>query len=118
MSDYQQPGGMSYSPPNSSLALVSLIAGILGLSFVPFLGSIVAVITGPMAQKEIRQSNGTMGGEGLAKAGVILGWIGIVLGVLGLCIGGFVFAIPFCLGLFAISREGMNLILPTLFGLL
>lgn len=117
MSDYPPPGGTSYSLPNSTLSLVSLITGILGLTFLPFLGSIVAVITGPMAQKEIHESLGTLGGEGLAKAGIILGWIGIGLGVIGICIGGFALAIPFCMALFAISREGMNLILPTLFAL-
>jgi len=113
-----QPGGTPYSLPNSTLALVSFITGILGLTFVPFLGSIVAVITGPMAQKEIAESLGTLGGEGLAKAGVILGWIGIGLGLIGICIGGLVIAIPLCLGLFFVSQEGMNLILPTLFALL
>jgi len=112
------PSGTSYSLPNSTLALVSLITGILGLTFIPLLGSIVAVITGPMAQKEITESHGTLGGEGLAKAGIILGWIGIGLGIIGICIGGFLIAIPFCMALFAISRDGMNLILPTLFGLL
>ncbi len=118
MSYDPQPGGAPYSMPNSTLALVSLITGILGLTFMPFLGSIIAVITGPMAQKEIGQSHGTLGGDGLAKAGTILGWIGIGLGILGICIGGFFIAIPLCAGLFAISSEGMNLILPTLFGLL
>jgi hypothetical protein len=118
MSYDPQPGGTPYALPNSTLALVSLITGILGLTFVPLIGSIVAVITGPMAQKEINESHGTLGGEGLAKAGIILGWIGIGLGIIGTCIGGFFFAIPLCMGLFAFSREGMNLILPTLFGLL
>jgi len=65
----------SYSPPTSSMAVVSLVAGILGLSLFPFVGSIVAVITGNMAKNEIRDSRGALGGEGLAKAGVILGWI-------------------------------------------
>ena len=39
---------------NSTLAIVSLVSGILGWSLVPFLGAIVAVITGHMAKKEIR----------------------------------------------------------------
>jgi hypothetical protein len=118
MSYDPQPGGASYSLPNSTLALVSLITVILGLTLVPFIGSIVAVITGPMAQKEINQSQGTLGGEGLAKTGIILGWIGIGLGIIGICIGGFFIAIPLCLGLFAFSSNSLNLILPTLFSLL
>lgn len=75
----------SYSPSTSTMAIVSLVTGILGLSLFPFIGSIVAVITGNMAKNEIRDSRGALGGEGLAKVGVILGWIGIILGILGIC---------------------------------
>jgi hypothetical protein len=85
-------GGSTYqSPSSSTMAVVSLIAGILGLSMVPFLGSIVALITGYMARNEIRASGGALGGEGLATAGLVLGWIGVGLGVLGCCIAGFFF---------------------------
>ena len=79
------------------MAVVSLIAGILGLTMFPLIGSIVAVITAPMAKKEIASSAGTLGGEGLAKAGLILGWVGIGLTVLGVCVFGIAFAIPFCI---------------------
>lgn len=112
---YQSPsGGSTYSVPNSSLAVLSLIAGILGLTFLPLVGSIVAVITGNMAKKEIQASAGSLSGEGLATAGSVLGWIGIVLGVLGLCIAGFAIALPLCLGLFAISTSGSGFLLPSL----
>lgn len=97
----------SYSPPTSSMAVVSLVAGILGLSLFPFIGSIVAVITGNMAKNEIRDSRGALGGEGLAKAGVILGWIGIVLGILGIC---GVILIPFLLIALGLAAEGSSLI--------
>jgi len=80
----------NYTPPvyqtkrESTLAIVSLIAGILGWTIVPFIGSIVAVITGHLAKKEIRESGGTMSGDGMALAGLILGYtmIGIALLVL------------------------------------
>jgi hypothetical protein len=52
----------------------------------PFLGSIAAVITGTIGRKEIAASNGAETGDGLATAGVIMGWIGIGLGLLGICI--------------------------------
>jgi len=113
MSEYP-PGGMSTAPPNSSMAIISLIAGILGLTFFPLLGSLVAVITGPMAKKEIRESMGALGGEGLATAGMVLGWIGIGLSVVGLCVVGAVFAIPACAVLFGLSTESWNMILPSL----
>jgi hypothetical protein len=70
----------------STMALVSLIAGIVGLTLLPFLGSLAAVITGYMARKEIRQSAGAVSGDGMATAGLIMGWIGLVLGLVGLCI--------------------------------
>ena len=73
------------SRPNSSLALISLIFGVLGLTFLPLIGSIIAVITAPMAKKEIRASQGTMDGEEMAKIGQILGWIGIGLSFFGCC---------------------------------
>jgi len=66
---------------DSTLAIVSLIAGIVGWTIVPFIGSIVAVITGHLAKKEIRESGGTMSGDGMALAGLILGYtmIGVAL---------------------------------------
>lgn len=115
MSDYQtRPAGSPYPAPNSSMALIALISGILGLTFLPIIGSIVAVITGPMAKKEILESGGALGGEGLATAGQILGWIGIGMAVVGLCLGGIALGIPLCLAAFAISAEGLDFILPTL----
>lgn len=91
------PEGTTYQTPNSSMAVISLIAGILGFTLFPLLGSIVAVITGYMARKEIQESAGTIGGEGLATAGLVMGWIGIGLSAIGLCIAGFFLSISFCL---------------------
>lgn len=85
----------------STLAMVSLIAGILGWTIVPTLGAIVAVITGHMAKNEIRQSGGTLGGDGLATAGLILGWLHLALVVVGLCLAALIVAgaisLPVCL---------------------
>lgn len=110
----QSYGGPGTAQPTSSMAILSLIAGILGVTFFPIIGSVVAVITGPMAKKEIRESMGALGGEGLATAGMVLGWIGIGLTVVGLCIAGAVIAIPICIAMFGLSTEGFQMILPTL----
>ncbi len=84
----QQPYGYGYTPapPTSGLAIVSLISSILGLTFLPVVGSIVGLILGYMARRQIQESAGAQGGEGLAKAGIIVGWVGIGLFVLGICI--------------------------------
>jgi hypothetical protein len=109
MSD-QTPYGTAYSPPNSTMATVSLISGILGLTFLPFLGSIVALITGYMAKKEIVESRGAVGGDGSAKAGIILGWIGIGLSLCGVCIAGVAILLPLLLVALGISSEGYGLL--------
>ncbi len=68
---------------SSTLALVSLIAGILGWTLAPFLGSVVAVITGHMARKELRL-NPAMEGSGFATVGLILGWVALAFWILGI----------------------------------
>jgi hypothetical protein len=68
------------------MAIVSLIAGIVGLTLLPIIGSIAAVVTGYMARKEINASAGAISGNGLALAGLIMGWIGVALSIVGLCI--------------------------------
>ena len=87
--------------PNSTTAIISLIAGILGLTAFPILGSIVAVVTGHMAKGEIARSNGTIGGSGLATAGLIMGYIGLGLFVLGICGFGLFLGLPICLAIFS-----------------
>lgn len=70
-------------PPTSSLSLTSLIMGIVGWFLLPVVGAIIAVITGHMAKKEIRESQGLLGGDGMATAGLILGYSNIALGACG-----------------------------------
>lgn len=66
------PGWYPPAPPTSTLAVVSLVFGILWLFWI---GSLVAVISGHYALKECREKG--LGGNGLAVAGLILGYIGL-----------------------------------------
>jgi hypothetical protein len=66
----------------NALALVSLISGILGWTLVPFLGSVVAIITGHMARAELRRNPDTQEGDGLAIAGLVMGWAMVAIVVL------------------------------------
>jgi hypothetical protein len=68
----------------NALAIVSLISGILGWTVVPWLGSIVAVVTGHMARTELRRNPQTQEGDGFAIAGLILGWSMLGLSILGI----------------------------------
>ena len=67
----------------SALAITSLVSGILGWTLLPFLGSIAAVICGHMARAEIRRDP-NLDGDGMAVAGLVLGWVSIALGVLAI----------------------------------
>ncbi len=114
---YENPNGGTYAPPNSNLALFSLIAGILGLTLFPLIGSVVALILGYMGKKEIEESMGSLGGDGMVKAGIILGWVGIALGVIGFCIAGVFLAIPLCLiplGIMSENSFGLFITLASL----
>ena len=63
----------------SPMAIISLVAGILGWTLLPLLGSVVAVVTGHLARGEIRRTPERLEGDGLAIAGLILGYAAIVM---------------------------------------
>jgi hypothetical protein len=66
-----------------TLAIVSLALSILGLvGILPLIGSIGGIVTGVIARRQIRERPEAYNGEGMARAGIILGWVGIILGLL------------------------------------
>jgi hypothetical protein len=69
----------------SGYAVASLVLGIAGLFVFPLIPSILAVVFGQRAKDEIRTSPAVTG-DGLATAGVVLGWVGIALSALGLLV--------------------------------
>lgn len=80
---YQYPQQYGYAPPappTNTMALVSLVSSIAGLTLIPFIGSIVGVITGHMARKQLATSHEQ--GAGMATAGLVIGYIGVGLVVL------------------------------------
>ncbi|MCI1020498.1 DUF4190 domain-containing protein [Microbacterium sp. C5A9] len=89
--------GGQYTPvsrPTSGLALTSLICGIAGVVlfwlFLPMLASIVAVITGHMALRQIK-ADPSLGGRGMAIAGVIMGYVMVAFLVLSIAVTVFSF---------------------------
>lgn len=68
----------------SGLAVASLV---LGIVWAFWIGSILAVIFGHIALGQIKRSQGSMTGRGMAIAGVVLGWVGVGLLVLTIALG-------------------------------
>lgn len=85
------PNAISMNQPaplettTSGLAIASLV---LGITWVYWIGSIVALILGYVALREIRRNPGRIEGKGMAMAGIVLGWVGmaILAGVIGLAV--------------------------------
>jgi hypothetical protein len=75
-----QPHG--YRPPTDAQATASMIFGILGLTCFWGVAGLPAVILGHISKSNIRKSMGQLGGEGMATAGMIMGYISIAMGVL------------------------------------
>ncbi|MCP5099699.1 MAG: DUF4190 domain-containing protein [Chloroflexi bacterium] len=92
---------------NNSMALTSVISGgvawvigglgscALAIFFAPlslctgivfFVGSIVAIVTGHMGRKQIKEGGKLEEGDSLALAGIIMGYAGIAVNVLMICL--------------------------------
>ena len=74
-----QPYGYGYPPPRrtNGLAIASMVLGIVWLYWI---GSVLALVFGYIARKQIRERGES--GDGMAIAGIVLGWVGV--GIVGL----------------------------------
>lgn len=85
--------GYGYAQPRSTngFAIASMV---LGIVWIYWLGSVLALIFGYIARGQIRAGN--QQGDGMAIAGIVLGWIGVgtllLLIFLGAAAGAGVFA--------------------------
>jgi hypothetical protein len=87
------PPGSQTAPPyyvaakTNGFAIASMVLGII---WIYWIGSILALVFGYIAKGQIEQSGGAQTGMGMAVAGIVLGWIGVgilLLFVLLLAIG-------------------------------
>ncbi len=82
------PGQVPYGYPpvvlqrTNGLAVASLVLGILWLYWI---GSVLALVFGYVAKKQIRERG--EGGGGLATAGIVLGWVGVGILTLAVAFG-------------------------------
>lgn len=68
-------------PPTAGKATATLVLGIVSFVACPILPAIAALIVGAKASREIRESGGRLGGEGLVKAGRIIAIVHLALSV-------------------------------------
>ena len=73
------PGYGAPSPQSSGKATTSLVLGIASVVVCGLFTGIPAIILGVKARREVRESNGQLGGEGLALGGIITGIVGTLL---------------------------------------
>lgn len=78
------PPGYAPPPRTNGLAVAAMV---LGIVWIYWIGSILALIFGYRARKQIRERN--EGGGGMATAGIVLGWVGVGTATLFL-VGGLV----------------------------
>jgi len=79
---YRQQGYYQQPSSTNGFAIASLVLGIL---WIYWLGSILALVFGYVARRQIRAGN--QKGDGIAIAGIVLGWIGVGVLVLFFFIG-------------------------------
>lgn len=93
---YQAPPYYAYQPPpgTNSYAVAAMIVSLAALLVCPLIGAL-GIYLGNRARKEIAQTGEQ--GDGMALAGIIVGWIGVGLSILSLLLVGayFLFMIGF-----------------------
>ena len=62
-------------------AVAALVCGILGVTACPLVLSVVALVLGYNARSDLRQPSSREQGDGLATAGIVMGWIGVGISV-------------------------------------
>lgn len=78
----QPPTPSSAAGPNQTMAIVSLVLGVLSIICCGFLAGVPAVIVGFMARSKANSNPAEFGGAGLALGGIITGIIGTILGII------------------------------------
>jgi len=82
----ETPPVVSQPPRTCSLAIVSLIVGIVSFC-APVVGSVTAIVFGALALGKIKSSFGALTGRGMAITGIVLGGISALIPVAGILAG-------------------------------
>ncbi len=82
------PPAPAAPPQTSGKAIGALISSVVGLTMCLFIGQIIGIVLGHSAKREIARSEGRLTGDGLATAGIVVGWIGLLIDVILVVIWG------------------------------
>jgi hypothetical protein len=74
-------GGLPPQRRTNVLAVVSLVLSLVSFCILPIIGAVAGIVCGHLAKRQIRETGEE--GNGLATAGIVLGWVHIGLVVLG-----------------------------------
>jgi hypothetical protein len=83
---YQQPVGYPgagtgwASGEENGTGTASLVLGILGLTFLPLVGSIIAIVLGNKGKRAADEGRAT--NRSSSVAGIVMGWVGVGFGIL------------------------------------
>lgn len=75
------------TPKSDGMCIISLVLGISSFFICPIIFGILAIVFGRIGQKNVAASRGLLGGDSMARAGVILGIINIAFSMLVIVIG-------------------------------
>lgn len=89
-------------------AIWALVSSIAGFVLCPFVLHIVGWVLANQSLRSIRESQGALRGEGVAKTARVLGIVGVVLSALGLIAAVLFFAVAIPLGIFAATTSDNN----------
>lgn len=78
--------------PKADLAIVSILASVIGTFFVPVAAPILGLILAYKARSQARATDGRSGSEDLARIAIIVGWVVLGTSVVPMC------AFPLLLG--------------------
>lgn len=78
---FQRGAGAPAARRTEGTAIASLVLGVLGIVGCLIVAPILAIVFGTQARSKLA-ADPALEGEGMAKAGVVLGWVGLGLSVL------------------------------------
>ena len=84
MSNFMKESSIARTSVTAIFSLACSLSFFIGI---PIVGSVAGIILGRNAKKEIMQSEGQLAGEGIASAGVTIGWFGLFVWLMGLLCG-------------------------------